>query len=252
MTEVPPPPPHLPRDASEGKGPQRRPQKRLDRRLEEVAKAGGGYCRLQMPLRLALGVRGTVAGHRPGGLKGGTSPPFQCIPPCPPPLFSPTDGPDQAALTPPPFPRQTKNDRKCCAPLMCSTWGAADPDPPGPLLHSPHQRWGGEPPPNLHSIGQQHLRAAPPPPPPTHMMTAYRALIRPSGEDAMGRVAGCASSFDHRVAVRRMTHPPPPPPQPPTPYPLPLGVWGLGLWAILPLSGVMGMHMLPYPAPLVQ
>ena len=27
---------------------------------------GGGYCRLQMPLRLALGVRGTVAGHRLG------------------------------------------------------------------------------------------------------------------------------------------------------------------------------------------
>ena len=55
------------RDASEGKGPQRRPQRRLDRRLEGVAKAvGGGYCRLQMPLRLALGVRGTVARHRPG------------------------------------------------------------------------------------------------------------------------------------------------------------------------------------------
>ena len=30
--------------------PHRRPQQRLDRRLEEVAKAvGGGYCRLQMP-----------------------------------------------------------------------------------------------------------------------------------------------------------------------------------------------------------
>ena len=28
----------------------------------------GGYCRLQMPLRLALGVRGTVAGRRLGGL----------------------------------------------------------------------------------------------------------------------------------------------------------------------------------------
>ena len=38
---------------------------RLGRRLEEVAKAvGGGYCRLQMPLRPAPGVRGTVAGHR--------------------------------------------------------------------------------------------------------------------------------------------------------------------------------------------
>ena len=46
----------------------------LDRRLEEVAKAvGGGYCRLQMPLKLALGVRGTVAGHRLGALEGGGS-----------------------------------------------------------------------------------------------------------------------------------------------------------------------------------
>ena len=36
-----------PRDALEGKGPQRRPQKRLPRRLEEVAKSiGGGYWRL--------------------------------------------------------------------------------------------------------------------------------------------------------------------------------------------------------------
>ena len=59
------------RDALEGKGPQRPPQRRLDR-LEEVAEAvGGGYCRLQMPLRLALGVRGTVAGHRLGALEGG-------------------------------------------------------------------------------------------------------------------------------------------------------------------------------------
>ena len=51
-------------DALEGKGPQRRPQQRLDRRLEAAAKAvGGGYCRLQMPLKRALSVRGTVAGH---------------------------------------------------------------------------------------------------------------------------------------------------------------------------------------------
>ena len=67
------------RDALEGEGPQRQPQRRLDRRLEEVAKAvGGGYCRLQMPLRLALGVRGTVAGRWLGaleGARGGTSPP---------------------------------------------------------------------------------------------------------------------------------------------------------------------------------
>ena len=44
----------------------------MGRRLEQVAKAvGGGYCRLQMPLRLALGVRGTVAGHGLVALEGG-------------------------------------------------------------------------------------------------------------------------------------------------------------------------------------
>ena len=31
---------------------------------------GGGYCRLQMPLKPALGVRGTVAGHRLSALEG--------------------------------------------------------------------------------------------------------------------------------------------------------------------------------------
>ena len=62
--------------ALEGKGPQRRPQKRLGRRLEEVAKAvGGGYCRLQMPLKLALAVREAAAGHRLGALEGGGTPP---------------------------------------------------------------------------------------------------------------------------------------------------------------------------------
>ena len=71
------------RDALEAKGPQRRLQRRLGRRLEEVAKAvGDGYCRLQMPLKLALGIRGTVAGHRLDVLDGGAGclPPFQCIP----------------------------------------------------------------------------------------------------------------------------------------------------------------------------
>ena len=59
------------RGALEGKGPWRRPQKPLDKRLEEVAKAvGGGYCRLQMPLSLALSVRETVARHRVGALEG--------------------------------------------------------------------------------------------------------------------------------------------------------------------------------------
>ena len=68
------------RDAPEGKGPRRRPQQRLDRRLEGV---GGGYCRLQVLSRLALGVRETVAGRKLGALEGGGGgnlPPFQCIP----------------------------------------------------------------------------------------------------------------------------------------------------------------------------
>ena len=67
------------------------PQKRLDRRLEEVAKAvGGGYCRLQMPLRPALGVRGTVAGHWLGPLDGagGTSVPMHPWR-CPSPKYGP-------------------------------------------------------------------------------------------------------------------------------------------------------------------
>ena len=59
------------RDALGGNGPQRRPQKRLGGRLEEVAEAvGGGYCRLQMPLEPALGVRETLAGRRLGALEG--------------------------------------------------------------------------------------------------------------------------------------------------------------------------------------
>ena len=57
--------------ALEGKGPWRRSQKRLDRRWEEVAGAvGGGFCRLQMPLNLAVAVRETVAGRRLGALEG--------------------------------------------------------------------------------------------------------------------------------------------------------------------------------------
>ena len=42
---------------------------------------GGGYCRLQMPLRLALGVRGTVGGRKLGASEGGGGPPppLQCI-----------------------------------------------------------------------------------------------------------------------------------------------------------------------------
>ena len=64
------------RDALDVKGPQRRPQKRLDKRLEEGAKAvGGGDCRLRMTLTRGLAVRGTVAGRRLGALEGGVPPP---------------------------------------------------------------------------------------------------------------------------------------------------------------------------------
>ena len=46
----------------EGKGLQRLPQKQFDWRLEKVAEAVRvGYCRLQMPLKLALGVRETLS-----------------------------------------------------------------------------------------------------------------------------------------------------------------------------------------------
>ena len=90
-------------------------QRRLDRRLEGVAKAvGGGYCRLQMPLKLALGVRGTVAG-RPGG--GGYLTPLQCIA-APPPPFS--------SATPPWAPPPQRPVVRCCrfcvpgrAPSLC-------------------------------------------------------------------------------------------------------------------------------------
>ena len=71
------------------KGPQRRPPRRLGRRLEEVAKAvGGGYCRLQMPLTPAFAVRGRVAGHRLAleGRRGVPPPPLPMhpAPPAPP------------------------------------------------------------------------------------------------------------------------------------------------------------------------
>ena len=55
----------IPRDAFDWKGPQMWSPKRLDRRLEEVAKAvGGGYCRLQLSLRLSLAVRACRRGTK--------------------------------------------------------------------------------------------------------------------------------------------------------------------------------------------
>ena len=66
------------RDAVEGEGHQRRPQRRLERRLEVAQAVGGGYCRLQMPVKLALAVRETEAGRRGGG----GAPPLPIFP-CP-------------------------------------------------------------------------------------------------------------------------------------------------------------------------
>ena len=61
-----------PTDALEGKGPERWPQNRLGRRLEGFAKAvGGGYCRLHMPVKPALGCRGQWLGVGWAPWKGG-------------------------------------------------------------------------------------------------------------------------------------------------------------------------------------
>ena len=102
------------RDASEGEGPQRRSQQQRDKRLEDVVEAvGGGYCRLQMPLKPALAVRGTVAGHRLGALEGGDLPPFQCIlapyPPPPPHLVSTVSGTNTARQRPVAFENGVSN-----------------------------------------------------------------------------------------------------------------------------------------------
>jgi hypothetical protein len=56
----------------EGDGTQRLPHKRLDRRLEEVAKAvGGRLLSVTNAVELALAVGGTAAGCRLGALEGG-------------------------------------------------------------------------------------------------------------------------------------------------------------------------------------
>ena len=69
------------RDALEGKGPRGRPERRLCRRLEEVAKAvGGGDGRLQMPWRLAGGQwlgRGWAPWNGGGGYLPPHTPPAQ-------------------------------------------------------------------------------------------------------------------------------------------------------------------------------
>ena len=119
-------------DALEGKGPRRPPQKRLDRRLEEVDTAvGGGWCRLPMPLKLALGTRATVAGHRLGALEGGggyllplpmhpwgwgggvPDPVPLCLAPAPPPYQTPVGAPAPPAI---PFQWAPKARRKRYSP----------------------------------------------------------------------------------------------------------------------------------------
>ena len=84
---LPPPPPRgLHEKGRDLKGGPRSGQTGGWRRLPK--RLGGGYCRLQMPLRLALGVRGTVAGRRLGALEeeGGGAPPVPMRPPPPPAL----------------------------------------------------------------------------------------------------------------------------------------------------------------------
>ena len=84
---------------------------------------GGGYCRVQMPLRLALGVRETVAGRRLGALKGrrggglplthrGCLPPFQCIPGGSPKASSVCGLAVGGRRHPPPLPTHTPSPRR--------------------------------------------------------------------------------------------------------------------------------------------
>ena len=90
-----------------------------------MAKAvGGGYRRLQMPLRLALGVRGTVAGHRLGALKGGG--------------VNPRDALERGGV--PPHPSRAPSLRPATVPLTAlpaSMAFATDSNRPQPLRQPP-------------------------------------------------------------------------------------------------------------------
>ena len=134
------------RDALEGKGPQRRAQKRLGRRLEEVAKAvGGGYGRLHLPLKPSLAVRETVAGHRLGALEGGGGGGY------PPPsnaCLGGGGGVDHA-----PWGRQRRHYRFC--PHQCFI--TADPAP----------KPGFQPPAAAFETPSYHFKCKSPAPPPT-------------------------------------------------------------------------------------
>ena len=110
---------HTPRMHWKGKGPQMRFQKRSDRRLEEVAKAvGGRYCRLQMPLSLAVAIGGggewLHIGWAPGR-EGGVTPSFQCIavPTSPPTLHQPPHCPQNPSI--PSYARLGDSEAQTCA-----------------------------------------------------------------------------------------------------------------------------------------
>ena len=110
-------------------GPQRRPQRRLDRRLKEVAKAvGGGYCRLQMPLKLALGGREIVAGRRLGTLEGGggvATPSFKPRPAHTPTHHSRTYQASHCPFIPPPAPGPCRGAHRPPRAAPESCWSAS-------------------------------------------------------------------------------------------------------------------------------
>ena len=66
----------MPRDALEREGTSEAVPEAVGQAVGGGCQSGweGGYCRLQMPLRPALGVRGTVAGLRLGALEGAGPP----------------------------------------------------------------------------------------------------------------------------------------------------------------------------------
>ena len=101
--------PLVPGVHQKGKGFRGCPRSGWDRRLEEVAKAvGGGYCRLQMPLRPALAVGETVGGRGLCALEegGGDTPP---------PSSNASLG-----LCPPPRPPQPRVCTEACATAPCA------------------------------------------------------------------------------------------------------------------------------------
>ena len=67
----------LPRDALEGKAPQRWPKQRLDRLPKRLGAVTGGY---KCPGTCRQGDSGWAQAGRPGGGEEGWLHPFQCIP----------------------------------------------------------------------------------------------------------------------------------------------------------------------------